>query len=72
MGALSVYQMDAKDKSKIHEVYVWMNGHLLYKKWMKTGESMVFNNGEIPYTRDTLLSITQDENGNIVKTYNEK
>jgi len=66
MAALSIHN---KDKfGNIKEVYVYINGRLSYKRWVN-GKSMVFNKGEHPYTKKTALSVTQDEDGNIVKTY---
>lgn len=37
------------------ELYVWMNGKLLYKRWLDTGKSLVFDIR--PYGKDTLTSI---------------
>lgn len=48
-----------------NEVYVWMNGSLLYKKWLSglgAGSSIVFNDYGHPTRKgDSQLSIT-DEN----------
>lgn len=38
-----------------NELYVWMNGKLLYKRWLKTGQSLVFD--VRPYDKHTLKSI---------------
>lgn len=38
------------------EIYVYMNGKLIYKKWLKTGQSKVFD--VMAYDKYTLLSIT--------------
>lgn len=40
------------------EVYVYMNGKLLYKKWLETGQSVVFD--VMPYTKHTYTSITDN------------
>jgi len=37
------------------ELYVYLNGKLNYKKWLKTGESKVFD--VAAYDKYTLLSI---------------
>lgn len=43
------------------EVYVWMNGHLLYKKWLNTNQSALFTvNPSFTYDRSTYVSITDD------------
>ena len=68
MGVISIHKMDNKEPSKIHEVYVWMNGSLIYKKWIGSNQSMVFD--KMAYGKDTLVSITEDVNGNIIKTKN--
>jgi len=39
-----------------NQLYVYMNGSLLYKRWLKTGQSLVFD--VMPYDRHTLVSIT--------------
>lgn len=66
MGALTTHIIN---EGKIHETLLWMNGKLIYKKWNQTEQSMLFNNGEIPYTKQTYLSITEGPNGEIIKTY---
>lgn len=41
------------------EVYVYMNGSLLYKRWKSTGQSVVFNKRpSFTYDKHTLVSIT--------------
>ena len=40
------------------ELYVYMNGKLLYKKWIDTGQSLVFD--IMPYSKHTLVSITDN------------
>ena len=43
------------------EVYVWMNGSLLYKKWLNQNTSIVFNNYGHPTRKgEGVLSITDD------------
>ncbi len=44
-----------------NEVYVWMNGSLLYKKWLNTSQSALFTtNPSFVYDRSTLVSITDE------------
>jgi hypothetical protein len=44
-------------KEIIHDqLYVYMNGSLLYKRWLKTGQSAVFD--VMVYDKHTLVSIT--------------
>ena len=51
-------------KEKIgKELYVYMNGRLLYKRWLETGQSLVFD--IMPYSKHTLVSI--NDNNNIKK-----
>lgn len=38
------------------ELYVYMNGKLLYKKWLNTTQSLIFD--VMPYNKHTLVSIT--------------
>lgn len=38
-----------------HELYVYMNGGLIYKRWLNTGQSMVFDS--MAYSKFTLTSI---------------
>jgi hypothetical protein len=38
------------------ELYLWYNGHLIYKRWLETGESKVFD--VMAYDKYTLCSIT--------------
>lgn len=38
------------------ELYLYMNGKLIYKRWMKTGQSKVFD--KMAYDKYTLVSIT--------------
>lgn len=39
-----------------HQLYVFMNGKLIYKRWLLTGQSIVFD--VMAYTKHTLVSIT--------------
>lgn len=39
-----------------NELYVWMNGKLLMKRWLNVGRSIVFD--VLPYDKHTLVSIT--------------
>ena len=43
---------------KENQLYVYMNGKLIYKKWLATGQSMVFD--KMAYTKFTLKSITKE------------
>ena len=38
-----------------HQLYVFMNGKLIYKRWLLTGQSLVFD--VMAYNKNTLLSI---------------
>jgi hypothetical protein len=48
-----------KKETKENELYVYMNGKLIYKKWLNTGESKVFD--LIAYDKYTLKSINESE-----------
>lgn len=48
-----------KKKTKDNEIYVYMNGKLIFKKWLKTGESKVFD--LIAYDKYTLKSINEKD-----------
>lgn len=37
------------------QLFVYMNGKLTYKRWLKTGQSVVFD--VRPYDKNTLVSI---------------
>ena len=41
---------------KDNQLYVYMNGGLLYKRWLNTGQSFVFDIR--PYDKHTPVSIT--------------
>ena len=42
---------------KDNQLYVYMNSKLIYKRWLATGQSMVFD--KMAYTKYTLKSITE-------------
>lgn len=44
-----------KEKTIDNELYVYLNGKLIYKKWLNTGQSKVFD--LMAYDRYTLKSI---------------
>ena len=46
-----------------NELYLYFNDKLIYKRWLNQGYSKVFD--RFAYGKDTFLSITEDENGNI-------
>jgi hypothetical protein len=48
-----------KKETKDNELYVYMNGKLIYKKWLNTGESKVFD--LMAYDKYTLKSIKESE-----------
>ncbi len=48
-----------KKETTDNELFVYMNGKLIYKKWLKTGESKVFD--LIAYDKYTLKSIKDSE-----------
>lgn len=37
------------------QLYLYMNGSLIYKRWLKTGQSLVFD--VMPYDKNTLVNI---------------
>ena len=43
------------EETKENELFVYMNGKLIYKKWLKTGQSKVFD--VMSYDKYTLKSI---------------
>ena len=45
------------------ELYVYMNGKLIFKKWLGTTQSVVFD--VMPYDKHTFVSIT--DNGTVKK-----
>lgn len=49
-----IFTKETKDK----ELYVYMNGKLIYKRCLNTGQSIVFD--KMAYTKYTLKSITED------------
>lgn len=40
-----------------NELYLYMNGRLIYKRWLDTGQSLVFD--VVAYSKYTLASITE-------------
>jgi hypothetical protein len=48
-----------KKETKDNELYVYMNGKLIYKKWLDTGVSKVFDLQA--YDKHTLKSINDPE-----------
>ncbi|WAC03052.1 hypothetical protein N7U66_05335 [Lacinutrix neustonica] len=52
-------KMVFKEKTKDNELYVYLNGKLIYKKWLITGESKVFD--LMAYDKYTLKSIKETE-----------
>ncbi|WP_109301211.1 hypothetical protein [Aquimarina sp. AU474] len=50
-----------KEISEDNELYLWMNGKLIYKRWLNLGYSKVFD--KMAYGRDTFVSIITDEDG---------
>lgn len=57
-----------KEISEHNELYVWMNGKLIYTRWIDQGYSKVFD--KIAYGKDTFVSIIEDEKGRIRKRKN--
>ena len=51
--------MAFKKVKKDKELYVYMNGKLIYKKWLDTGVSKVFDLQA--YNKYTLISIKEGE-----------
>lgn len=51
--------MSAISIIKGNEVYIYMNGKLLMKRWIKEKRSVVFD--VIPYDKHTLVSITDNK-----------
>lgn len=47
-----------KEITKDNELYLWMNGNLIYKRWINLGYSKVFD--LTAYGKDTFVSITDD------------
>ena len=48
-----------KKETKENELYVYMNGKLIYKKWLNTGQSKIFD--LMAYDKYTLKSIKEKE-----------
>ena len=60
-----------KKTSKDNEFYLYMNGKLIYKKWLNTGQSKVFD--VMGYDKYTYISYTdstnKNEKGNKIKKH---
>lgn len=48
-----------KEKTKDNELYVYLNGKLIYKKWLNSGKSKVFD--VMAYDKYTLKTIKETE-----------
>lgn len=48
-----------KEKTKDNELYVYLNRKLIYKKWLNSGESKVFD--VMAYDKYTLKTIKEKE-----------
>ncbi len=48
-----------KEKTVDNELYVYMNGKLIYKRWLNTGQSKVFDLQA--YDKYTLKSIKEEK-----------
>ena len=55
--------MIRKEIKDDNELYLYFNGKLIYKRWLDQGYSKVFD--LTAYGKDTFLSITTDEDGNV-------
>lgn len=53
-----------KEITKDNELYLWMNGKLIYKRWLNYGYSKVFD--KTAYNKNTFVSITADLNGKTI------
>lgn len=47
-----------KEVTENNELYLYMNGKLIYKKWLLTGQSKIFD--VMAYDKFTLKSITEE------------
>lgn len=43
---------------KGNELFIYINGSLAMKRWIRQGRSMVFNKGELPYTKEMSIKLT--------------
>jgi len=48
-----------KEESNDNELYAYLNGKLIYKRWLNSGESKVFD--VMAYNKYTLKSIKESE-----------
>ncbi|MEO1013426.1 MAG: hypothetical protein AAFX53_19185, partial [Bacteroidota bacterium] len=60
ISAKHLEKMVFKENTQDNELYVYMNGKLIYKKWLDTGKSKVFDS--IAYDKYTLASIKDKAN----------
>lgn len=51
--------MEFTKKIEGNELYVYADGELIYKRWLDTGQSKVFD--VMAYDKHTLVSITEPE-----------
>ena len=54
-----------KEITNENELNVYMNGKIIYKRWLNTGQSKVFD--IMAYDEGTFLSIVEDKNGQVRK-----
>ena len=52
-----------KEIKNDNELYLYFNNKLIYKRWLNYGYSKVFD--KMAYSKDTFVSIIEDENGKI-------
>ena len=50
-----------KKETKDNELYIYMNGKLIYKRWLSTGQSKTFD--FMAYDKYTSFSINNSKNG---------
>ena len=59
---LQCKQMAIYKEIKDNQIYLYMNGQLIYKRWLDTGQSLVFD--VITYDKNTLISINDKRKNN--------
>jgi len=52
-----------KEITEDNELLLWMNGKLIYKRWLDLGYSKVFD--KTAYGKDTFVSIIEDDKGKV-------
>jgi len=52
-----------KEITEDNELLLWMNGKIIYKRWLDLGYSKVFD--KTAYGKDTFVSIVEDDSGKI-------